>query len=218
MRCGGAEPSDVPSIEHAAALSALPLGTVIDVGANKGQFAAFAQHAWPAAQLICFEPLAGPRARLAAVTGGRARIHAVALGGVDGEAVMHVASREDSSSLLQLGEMQKTLFSMDEVGQVTVPVRRLDTVLSETDLQARTLLKIDVQGFEYEVLQGAARSLENIDAVYVECSLVELYRGQKLAADVAALLEARGFEESGRFNLSRKNGRDIQADLLFVRT
>ncbi|MEQ8511175.1 MAG: FkbM family methyltransferase [Algiphilus sp.] len=205
----------VPGIEHGAAFEHHVFSTVIDIGANKGQFAVFAQRRWPGARLICFEPLPGPRSRLYAVTGGCAEIHACALGEGDSEASMHLASRVDSSSLLPLGDTQKRLFAMDETGQVTVPMRRLDAVLDGQDLVGPTLLKIDVQGFEYETLKGAVALLDFINVIYVEASYVELYAGQKLANDVAALLEVAGFTETGRFNVCVEGSQDIQADLLF---
>jgi len=207
----------VPGTEHGSAFVGREFSTVLDVGANKGQFAAFAAHRWPHATLTCFEPLSGPRNRLSAIMGEKARIHPVALGNYEGEAVMHVASREDSSSLLPLGDAQKTLFSMDEDHVLPVPVRRLDKVVERKHLSAPTLLKIDVQGLEFETLQGSTGLLDLIDAVYVECSFVELYAGQKLAVDVAQILHDFELEETGRFNICRRGNTEVQADLLFER-
>lgn len=207
----------VPGIEHGSAFRGHEFATVIDVGANKGQFAAFARHRWPAARLLCFEPLPDPRTKLETVVRGRAEVHPIALGNAEGEANMHLASREDSSSLLPLGDAQKQYFSMDEERVVSVPVRRLDTVVHLDDLKLPALLKIDVQGFEFETLQGAAGLLRSIDAVYVECSFVELYVGQKLAADVTDFLREFDLVETGRFNVCRKELQDVQADLLFER-
>lgn len=207
----------VPGVEHGPAFDGHDFATVLDVGANKGQFAAFARRRWPHARLICFEPLPGPRGRLVSVLGADAEVHSVALGNREGEADMHLASREDSSSLLPLGDAQKLLFSMNEERIVSVPVRRLDTVIRGDRLTRPALLKIDVQGFEFETLQGAASVLGSIDAVYVECSFLELYAGQKLAADVAELLRGFGLIETGRFNLCRLGEEDVQADLLFER-
>ena len=56
-----------PTVEHQAALSGFQFATVIDVGANKGQFAYFASRQWPEAVLHCFEPLNGPREKLQAL-------------------------------------------------------------------------------------------------------------------------------------------------------
>lgn len=207
----------VPGFEHRTAFVDRDFSTVLDVGANKGQFAAFARHRWPGARLVCFEPLPGPRRRLSRILGSGAEIYPVALGDSDGEADMHLASREDSSSLLALGDAQKRFFSMDESKVLKVPVRRLDDILGAGDFARPALLKIDVQGFEFEALAGASEILDSIDVVYVECSFVELYVGQKLAHDVAKFLQGFGLTESGRFNICRVEGSDVQADLLFTR-
>lgn len=207
----------VPGFEHGPAFVGRDFSSVLDVGANKGQFAMFAQHRWPGARLICFEPLPGPRRRLSDLLGIRAQIHPLALGDKDGEAEMHLASREDSSSLLALGDTQKRLFSMNEERVVTVPVRRLDDVVKAGELKRPTLLKIDVQGFEFEVLKGATGLLDAVDEVYVECSFVELYVGQRLAAEVIEFLRGFGLFGAGRFNVCRVGDTDVQADLLFTR-
>ncbi len=211
-----------PTVEHDRALRPFAFGTVIDVGANKGQFAAYAATRWPQAQLACFEPLPGPRERLNAIlrryAHGRSRVYEAACGAIAGEATMHVATREDSSSLLPLGDRQKTMYAMDEASTLTVPVRRLDEQLAGQDLPGPVLLKIDVQGFEHEVLEGAARLLPSVDKVYVEASFVELYEGQRKADEVEALLQAAGFEKIDTFNLSHSpDGAPVQADLLFTR-
>jgi FkbM family methyltransferase len=207
----------VPGVEHGKAFGSHCFASVLDVGANKGQFAAFARHRWPQAELKCFEPLQGPRERLASVLGGYGEIHPLALGNYEGEATMHLASREDSSSLLPLGEAQKALFSMDEERVISVPVRRLDNVITRGQLARPALLKIDVQGLEFETLEGATGLLDEIDAIYVECSYIELYSGQKLAPDVVDLLHGFGLIETGRFNICRVDGDDVQADILFER-
>ena len=186
---------------------------VIDVGANKGQFAYFAAMRWPHARIYSFEPLAGPRNLL----GDRVTVFDCAIGDTDGEAVLHVASREDSSSLLPLGSKQKSLFDMDEVGTVTVPVRRLDGVFDE--IERPSLLKIDVQGFEYEVLLGAAGILSRIDRIYVEVSSVELYKGQHRADRIEAHLADHGFRLVGRYNGYRDPlGTLVQEDALYMQT
>jgi FkbM family methyltransferase len=206
------------TLEHEGALGRFAFRTVIDVGANKGQFAAFARGAWPEAALYCFEPLPEPRAKLAAVTGGRARIFDCALGAEAGEVEMHVASRMDSSSLLPLGERQKTIFQMGDAGRLKVAVRRLDAALAGETFEGPCLLKIDVQGFERQVLEGAGDVLTRIDAAYVELSFIELYEGQALASEIVAILSRAGLDLSGVFNqATRPDGEAVQADFLFLR-
>jgi len=202
------------TLDHDIALGCERFATVIDVGANKGQFASYARLRWPQARLICFEPLPEPRAKLARVTRGRAEIHACALGVAPGTGQMHLASRADSSSLLALGARQKSIFGMAESGTLPVPIQRLDAVITPP-LARPSLLKIDVQGFELQVLEGATALLPEIDAVYVEASFVELYEGQALHEEIKRHLHAAGFHLDGCYNEQVHQGERIQADLLF---
>ena len=78
--------------------------------------------------------------------------------------------------------------------------------ISRDDLGRQNLLKIDVQGFELEVLKSAEPLLSQFRWIYAECSSVPLYEGQALADEVIQWLKARRFDLIGRFNPSR--GRD----------
>lgn len=130
---------------------------------------------------------------------------------------MHLATtRTDSSSLLALGAHQKAIFGVDESGEVLVPIKRLDACLS-TPLPRPALLKIEVQGFELEVLKGATDLLRHVDAVYVEASYVELYEGQALHQEIERFLTDAGFTLEGRYNTHVHQGEPVQADLLFRR-
>jgi hypothetical protein len=80
------------------------------------------------------------------------------------------------------------------------------------------LLKIDVQGFELQVLKGATHLLPNIDVVSAEASDVELYEGQALHEEIERLLMDAGFILDGRFNTHIDQSEPVQADLLFRRT
>nr|WP_300988344.1 FkbM family methyltransferase [Thiocapsa sp.] len=171
---------------------------------------------WPKARLICFEPLPGPRAKLARVTRGQAEIHDCAPGAAPGEGRMHLATRTDSSSLLALGARQKAIYGMEESGELRVPIKRLDAC-HPTPPKRPAQLKIDVQGFELEVLKGATDLLPNVDAVYVEASYVELYEGQALHEEIEHFLIEAGYNLDGRFNTHVHQGEPVQADLLFRR-
>lgn len=209
-------------VEHERLLAYLGCRTIVDVGANRGQFTLAAMTACPSARIIAFEPLPSPARVFRRVIDGQRRVtlHEIALGSARGEAVMHVSRRDDSSSLLPIGPAQRSLFpGTGEVGTACVPVARLCDVVAPEALRAPTLLKVDVQGYELEVLKGCREVIESIDFVYAECSFVELYRGQALAAEVIAWLKESGLHLAALYNaVSDGHCRVIQGDLLFMRT
>ena len=88
------------------------LATVVDVGANRGQFALAVRQWAPNARVISFEPLEGPARVFRGVFAGdnRVTLHQMAIGPESGEAVIHVSGRVDSSSLLPITELQDKLF------------------------------------------------------------------------------------------------------------
>lgn len=106
---------------------------------------------------------------------------------------------------------------MTELAARRVAVRRLDEALAGEAIAAPALLKIDVQGFEYEVIQGIGALVEAIEWIYAEVSLIELYEGQKLFDEIAALLAAMGYGSAGLFNEFHRDGKLVQADALFCR-
>jgi hypothetical protein len=102
-----------------------------------------------------------------------------------------------------------------ETRQITV--LPLSQALDETCLPPTSLLKIDVQGFELEVLKGCEDLLDKFSHLYIECSFVELYERQALAHQVIAWLASRGFALVGVYNLYyARNGAAIQGDFLFI--
>jgi hypothetical protein len=143
----------------------------------------------------------------------------VALGAANEEAEFHVSAADDSSSLLPIGQRQREAFpGTDERTTMTVQVRRLDEVLRPEELVAPVLIKIDVQGGELGVLQGAEEILQSIDAVLVEVSFVELYAGQALADEVWRHLQSHGFSCRGVWSMTYGvRGECLQGDLLFAR-
>ena len=132
---------------------------------------------------------------------------------------MHVSRADDSSSLLPISDLQRQLFpGTEEKGTRRVTVTPLDGALFPAQIQAPTLLKIDVQGYELEVLKGSTSLLECFDYLLVECSYIELYTGQALADEVVRYVEKAGFVLAERCNLVRdKHGDIIQADFFFRR-
>lgn len=203
--------------EHADSGLRLDVGTVIDVGASRGQFALFARRRWPSARIICFEPIPGAADKLQEVLGGAVTLHRTALGSVEGASSLNISGADDSSSLLPIGRQAVEFPGTRAVGTVTVPVGVLANHLHAA-LPGPVLLKIDVQGFELEVLHGAGDRLALVDEILCECSFVELYDGQPLASDVIRYLREHGFTLTRVSGLAYgESGRQLQADLLFHR-
>ena len=131
---------------------------------------------------------------------------------------MHVSAADDSSSLLPITARQAQTFpgteqkETIEVSTVTLDERFPDGV------EEPALLKIDVQGYELEVLRGAERLLQTIGTVLVECSFQEFYAGQAGADEVIRFLQQRGFRlAGGTAPTVDRHGVLLQVDLIFNR-
>lgn len=209
------------STEHDAILADLQLDTVVDIGANRGQFALCVRRLFPAAQIYSFEPLARPAQAWRATFAGDARavLFEAAVGEQAGTAEMHVARWDASSSLLPIGQLQNENFPLtEEARRERVTTVLLTDKLGSAELRGRTLLKLDVQGFELAALRGCGELLSHFDFVYVEASFIELYVGQALASEVVSFLLSRGFKLICVANLSNgRSAKPIQADFLFAR-
>lgn len=209
-------------VEHSGMFRSVgDLHTVVDVGANRGQFALAARRWCPRARIISFEPLAAPAQTYRTVFGHdeSVTLRQAAIGPRREERVIHVAARDDSSSLLPISPVQSELFpGTFEVRGEPVAMAPLFDHMSFDAIRSPALLKLDVQGFELQALEGCESGLSLFAWIYVECSFVELYEGQAFADTVIAWLRSRGFTLRGTFNTSYDaGGRPIQADFLFRR-
>ena len=209
----------VAGVEHDSDPLPGDLRMIVDVGANRGQFALVAARRWPSAVLICVEPLVKPRKTLRRALRRHRLLQVIdaAASDASGAAFLHVSRSDDSSSLRAITARQTHFFpGTEEVGTVSVRTVRLDEVITISAHERPALLKIDVQGGELDVLHGATGLLSMIDFVLVESSFTELYSGQALADDVIRFLHSEGFALSTV--LAPTLGRDgvvVQADLLF---
>ena len=207
-------------VEHRPVLSRA-YATIVDIGANRGQFALAARQWCPNARIHAFEPLPGPAALFRRVFADDAQtvLYEAAVGPESNTATMHISARDDSSSLLPITARQSDTFpGTQETATTRVQVVTLDVALSAEDLTSPAMLKLDVQGFELDALRGCESLLHRFDRVYCECSFVELYAGQALASDVIEWLARHGFRLMGIFNAAYEaSGQAVQADFLFER-
>ena len=217
LKCGVA-----PVDEHVDVISKLHLKTVVDVGANRGQFALLIRNCYPDAEIFSFEPLAAPAEKYSCVFKDdiKTKLFKVAVGQTKETKSMHVSKSDDSSSLLPITSKQNELFpGTAEDHEETVSVDLLENNVSVDQVKSPSMLKIDVQGYELEVLSGSLTMLSCFDFIYVECSYVELYEGQALAHDVVSVLADNGFQIKGIYNTAYDaEGECIQSDFLFIRS
>ena len=206
-------------VEHNNVLRGLNCKTVIDVGANCGQFSLVSRRCFPQAQIFAFEPLSRPANKFYAIFQNEecVTLHKTAIGPKACKATCYVTNADDSSSLLKLKTLHKKIFpGIRQKGTEIVKVARLTDYLSTENIALPALLKLDVQGYELEALKGCEDLLNNFSFVYAECSFMELYSGQVLVDDVIDWLRERGWFLGGIYNMIYDyNGKSVQADFLF---
>lgn len=197
--------------------------TVVDIGANEGQFARSLRTNGYAGDILSIEPLHDAHAQLIkhAASDPRWSVVHAAVSDADGAVSVNVAANSYSSSVLPMtaahldADPQSAYRGTEEVEAFT-----LDTVVADHRLDpARTAFKIDVQGYESAVLDGACATLSTAAVVQVEMSLVELYAGQALMPRIVERMTAAGLVlwllEPGFSD--RTSGRLLQCDGVFVR-
>lgn len=196
--------------------------TVIDVGANVGQFATELRRQGYRGKIVSFEPHpdAYRRLEVAAARDDRWAVRNEAVGDEEGTLDLHLGEKDYTSSLLEPADVLAQYADVAFVGTAPVQVRRLDSVFDEICLMGeRIALKVDTQGYERAVIEGASSVLDAIGAVYLELSLVPLYRGEPPAEVVMAQLRERGFVPAYLSPAFTEKGsrRWLQADVLFLR-
>jgi FkbM family methyltransferase len=207
------------AVEHLDAIRFCNAATLVDIGANKGQFSLAYRALYPDGKIIAFEPFPESASRFEQLFGHdkQVALHRVALSDAEGVAQFHVTTRRDSSSLLKPGQKQSVAFGVHGETEISVAVKRLDNVLDLSALARPIMFKIDVQGAERKVLEGC-KDLDCVDFVYIELSFVELYEGQPLFDEMVKFLSSRGYSVVGVFNqtLTASFG-PTQVDVLFHR-
>jgi FkbM family methyltransferase len=208
---------------HRAWFQSVGFKTVIDVGAFIGSFAYAAHHMLPEAQIYSFDPLpeniAAMKKNMEAL--GDFTAFQTALGDHHGEMEFFVSDFTPSSSALAMGDLHKQAFPYAaEIHKIKVPVARLDDFISKMELKSPVLLKLDVQGFERVVLDGADELLKRVDYLISEVSYQTLYENQVLFDGLYDFLKSKDFRFAGNFDslLSPENGAILQSDALFVHT
>jgi len=201
-------------------LADLAPATVVDIGVNHGQFLHLASRLWPGADIIGVEPNAALAEKANGIYAGnsRVRVEACAVGAEDGTIDLFVTANDQNSSIHKPTAAFHDDRSNDGVVR-TDPVKlaRLDGLLDGA--KGPMLLKIDVQGAELEVLQGAGDRLDDVTVIIIESPFEVSYDGAAGFDEIYRFLTARGFAYEGALGQlnSKHTGRVRQEDSIYVR-
>ncbi|MBN2117227.1 MAG: FkbM family methyltransferase [Anaerolineales bacterium] len=204
-------------------LRKIPIKTIIDIGANTGQFARSMRARFPEANFLCFEPLPEPYTMLqnwVNKTPDRVQSFNVAIGNQDGETQMFFhRDFSPSSSLLANTAIGEKIFPVTKNQErVTIKLSTLDHALQNIKLEDKILIKLDVQGYEDRVLEGGEVTFGKAAACILEISLDDLYVGQADFRGLYNRLDQMNYRYAG--NLSQvyaEDGHVIYLDSVFVR-
>jgi Methyltransferase FkbM domain len=130
---------------------------------------------------------------------------------------MHVNNFSDTSSILELTAIGRDEFRLSKVDELALKLRSLDQYVADCCIPFPDVMKLDVQGFELEVLKQAIKVLAHTKAVIAEVSFKEFYAGQCRFEDVVAFMSANEFSVHA-FGARTACGKALsQTDVLFLR-
>jgi FkbM family methyltransferase len=213
-----------PDAQLAAVLERFSVSCVLDVGANVGQYAERLRAFGYAGRIVSFEPLFEAYAKLtrrAAADPAWQVAPRMAVGERDGEVEIEVSAEPDMSSILPQSALLRRISPNSAVlRRERVPIARLDRVAPAfLEPGEETFLKLDVQGYEHRVLEGAGDLLRRLRGIQLEMSLLPCYEGERGVWETIDDLESAGFELylllPGYFD--RKLARQLQVDGVFIR-
>ena len=193
-----------------------------DVGANTGQYATLIRSIGFKGKIYSFEPQSKAFEILnkRATRDSQWQVYNLGLGNTDGKSVINISKNSVSSSILDINEfLIETNPETMYISQEEIKVNRLDTFLKEVNYTNRFFLKIDAQGFESKIIEGAEGCFNDIYALQLELSCISLYKGEKLFEEMKGFIESSGFYlsslESGFAD--PKSGRLLQVEAIFLR-
>ena len=197
--------------------------TVIDIGANNGDFAAFLYRFFKPKATYVFEPLASCAEDLRSKASSIPNFYVFNLGLSDHtkREYLYENSYSPASSFLHVSEVSKLEFpqTSEETPKI-VEVRPLDDLLDPKLLEKNILVKVDVQGFEDRVINGGKKVFSTAQCVLIEMSFAPMYDGQPLFEEIHSLLVNLGFRFSGFKNQisSSQSGQPLFGHCLYLKS
>lgn len=185
----------------------------IDVGAHDGEWTVMYKKIFPSANVLMIEALEEKESVLKSLTQKLPGTYShIGLLGAANDRQVTFYINSTVSSILK--EHQANAFTEQQRKLET-----LDTVIETNDFGPADFIKLDVQGYEIEVLKGAAKVLDSVKFILCEVSLIDINSGCPLFADVIAFLNEKGFIAYDICSFIRRPlDRALwQTDILFIR-
>lgn len=196
---------------------------ILDIGAHVGRVARIYRDQFPLASIHCFEPFPQSFQLLSNSAEGDPRIfcYKKAVSEVKGTAVFNANLYSSTNSLLKTDERGASFWGeglLDTTSQVEVSTTTVDTFCVEAGISHIDILKMDVQGAEFSVLEGAKDMLANqrISLIYTELIMCPTYKGQHKIHEYLSFLDSFGYDFLDFFNQERSHNQLIQADVVFL--
>jgi FkbM family methyltransferase len=197
---------------------------IFDAGAHHGQTALTYYALFPDAEIFSFEPFPASYEQLKANTAAHSQLKAynLALGNASGYATFHVNASSQTNSLLQTDEGGAATWGenlLNTVQTISVEAITIDDFVNREQVACIDILKLDTQGTEYQIIEGAAQTIaaNKIKLIYTEIITMPTYEGQKSFDEVLQLLRNKGFSLYNLYNFSHTPaGKLRQVDAIFI--
>lgn len=206
-------------------LKSFNINTVLDVGASDGGYATKIRKIFPQSKIYSFEAIQESYYALLKRFKDDSTFQAfnICLSNYNGYCDFFVNEYKGSSSLLNMSHLHKEAYPFTEkYVPIKIECKRLDTFIEERSfvLENNILLKLDVQGAEWMILEGAENLLKRVKVVFMEVSFNTLYEKSILFSETVIRMKQLGFSVAGIENISQSliDGKFLQADVYFLRT
>lgn len=201
-----------------------PLGirTILDIGANTGEYTKEMRQRFPNAKIYAFEPLKDCFEKMKQKMAGDKNFKDwnMGLGDTNAELEIERSFFHPSSSFRKMSFLHKKLYPKSaQTTPERVFIRRLDDIILDSELEKPILIKIDVQGFEDKVILGGKKIIKKAAVIIIETSFVTLYEGQPLFDDIYKMLTELNFSyygDAGR-HYNQFSGKLIYEDSVFLK-
>lgn len=186
----------LPTLIQYKWLKKFKLGTFIDVGAYTGEDSKVVNHLFPNAKIYAFEPdVSNYEIIKRSIRIKNFELFDIALSNKKGITTFYSHPLSALSSLLRISKI-KVLdepYVYQKTKNYSVKTNTLDNVLGKKKLKGKVLLKIDTQGAENLILDGAIKILKKVDLIHIETCMAEIYENQSDFSKIYSMLTKNGF-------------------------